>query len=200
MVPTAVRDAYTMRSAEYIDLLGNIEDAVEQDRQYVLAWARDIDGLILDVGCGPGQWTNYLCGNGIHAEGVDPVVDFVRHASQSYPGVSYRVGEAGSLEVPDASLGAILAWYSLIHTNPDGIDPLLREFARAIRPGGGLLIGFFEAPEFGPFDHAVATAYFWPVRLLCAHVEQAGFIVTDTQARSELGSRAHGAIIARLPL
>ena len=35
----AVRDAYTARSAEYIDLLGSIEDAAEQDR------AGDIRGV-----------------------------------------------------------------------------------------------------------------------------------------------------------
>jgi hypothetical protein len=67
--------------------------------------------------------------------------------------------------VEDASLGGILAWFSLIHTDPDQIGAPLTEFARGTRPGGGLLIGIFEGAELAPFDHAVTTAYFWPVSL-----------------------------------
>lgn len=65
------------------------------------------------------------------------------------------------LEQPSVELGGlggILAWYSLIHTDPDRLDPLLAEFARAVRPGGGLAIGFFEGPALVPFGRpAVRT-------------------------------------------
>jgi hypothetical protein len=49
------RAAYTARAAEYIDLFGSIEAAAALDRDRVLAWARGIDGRIIDVGCGPGR-------------------------------------------------------------------------------------------------------------------------------------------------
>jgi SAM-dependent methyltransferase len=104
------------------------------------------------------------------------------------------------LEQPSVELGGlggILAWYSLIHTDPDRLDPLLAEFARAVRPGGGLAIGFFEGPALVPFDHAVTTAYFWPADLLSAHVERAGFTVTDTDVRTDPGTRRLGTILAR---
>ena len=48
---STVRDAYAARSADYIDLLGSIEDTAEPDREYVLAWAQRVDGRIVDVGC-----------------------------------------------------------------------------------------------------------------------------------------------------
>lgn len=92
---------------------------------------------------------------------------------------------------------ASLAWYSLIHTRPDRIDLLLAEFARVVRPGGGLVVGFFEGPELVPFDHAVTTAYFWPTGLLSARLEQAGFVVIDTDARTVPGTRRLGTIVAR---
>jgi SAM-dependent methyltransferase len=192
----AVRDAYTARSAEYIDLLGSIEDAAEQDRQYVLAWAQGADGRIVDVGCGPGQWTNFLHENGLEVEAVDPVPEFIAHARRRYPGVVYRIGDAGRLGVEGGSLGGVLAWYSLIHTPPASLGAILGEFARCLRPGGRLLIGFCEGPELVAFDHAVTTAYYWPIDLLSARIEQAGFVVTDTQARHDPGSRPHGAITA----
>ncbi len=192
-----VRDAYAARAAEYITLFGSIDATAEQDRECVLAWASGLHGRILDVGCGPGQWTDYLSGQGFDVEGVDPVPEFIAEARRRHPGVAYRIGHAGRLGVEDASLAGVLAWYSLIHTAPDQIDALLAEFVRCIGPGGGLVIGFVEGPELAPFDHAVTTAYSWPIDALAARVEQAGFVVTGTHTRSDPGVRRHGAIVAR---
>ena len=192
-----VREAYAARAAEYISLFGSIEAAAEQDREYVLAWARNVNGRIIDVGCGPGQWTNYLHAGGVAVEGVDPVPEFIDHAQQRYPGVDYRTGHADRLDVEDASLGGLLAWYSLIHTDPDQIGAVLTEFARCIRTGGGLAIGFFEGAELAPFGHAVATAYFWPVDLLSQRLERAGFVVADVRTRTDPGTRPQGTITAQ---
>ena len=192
-----VREAYAARAAEYISRFGGIEAAAEQDREYVLAWARAVSGRIVDVGCGPGQWTNYLHESGVDIEGVDPVPEFINDARQRYPGVDYRVGLADRLGVEDASLGGILAWFSLIHSDPDQIGAVLTEFARCIRPGGGLAIGFFEGAELVAFDHAVATAYLWPVGLLSLRVERAGFVIADVHSRTDPESRPQGAIIAQ---
>jgi SAM-dependent methyltransferase len=192
-----VRDAYAARSEEYAALFGTIDAAAEQDREYVLAWARGIEGRIVDLGCGPGQWTNYLHEDGLEVEGVDPVPEFVDIARQQYPAAAYHVGHADRISEADGSLGGVLAWYSLIHTHPDRIDALLTEIARCVRPDGGLAIGFFEGPELVPFDHAITTAYFWPVGALAERVEQAGFQVEGTRARSEPDARRQGSIVAR---
>ncbi len=192
-----VRDAYAARAAEYTDLFGRIEAAAEQDRAAVLAWARSLTGRILDVGCGPGQWTNHLVEHGCDVEGIDPVPEFIDEARRRHPGVAYRVGQADELADADTGLGGILAWYSLIHTEPDRLGGILAEFARRIRPGGGLAIGFFEGPRLEAFDHAVITAYCWPIDLLAQRVERAGFVVTELHARGDPGVRRHGMILAR---
>ena len=198
MTPDAeVRDAYALRAAEYSELFGSIDAAAAIDRERVLAWAREVDGPILDVGCGPGQWTSFLSEHGLDVQGVDPVEAFVNEARRRHPSVVYRIGDARGLDVETASLGGVLAWFSLIHTEPDRIDGPLLEFARCVRPGGGLAIGFCEGPELAPFDHAVTTAYFWPIGELSARVEQAGFEVTATHARDEPGTRRQGMIVAR---
>ncbi|WP_347030648.1 class I SAM-dependent methyltransferase [Brevibacterium paucivorans] len=114
----SVRTSYSDRATEYIEALGSIEHAAAPDLALVERWARNIKGPVLDVGCGPGQWTHYLVGLGIDTEGVDPVSEFIENARETYPGVRYRIGKAESLGVDDASLGGILAWYSLIHTAP----------------------------------------------------------------------------------
>lgn len=191
-----VQAAYSARADEYIEAVGKIEHAAMQDRDYVRAWAHGIDGRVVDVGCGPGQWTNHLRQEGVDIEGVDPTAAFIERAQQHYPSVPYRVGWAEDLGVPDASLGGILAWYSLIHTAPESIDVPLAEFARCVRPGGGLLVGFFDGAAREPFDHTVTTAYYWSVDALAERIERAGFTVTEAQTRADPGVRPHGAIVA----
>lgn len=192
-----VSRAYGARSAEYIELFGEIDAAAEADRNAVLAWARGITGPIIDVGCGPGQWTHFLREHELDVEGVDPTPEFVVAAQRRYPGIRFRIGRAERLDVDAESLGGILAWYSLIHTDPELIDSALTGFARCVRPGGGLALGFFEGgPELTPFDHAVTTAYAWPLERLSARVEACGFTVTGADRRTDPGVRTHGFITA----
>jgi len=193
-------DAYSRRAGEYVEAVGKIEHAEAADREYLLEWARGVRGPVLDVGCGPGQWTDFLREHEVDIEGLDPSTAFVEHARRSYPLSRYRRGQAESLGVESKSLGGVLAWYSLIHTEPSGIDAALVEFARAIHPGGSLLIGFFAGVKLEPFDHAITTAYYWPVNALTERVERAGFTVIETQIRERQGRRPEALLSARLGL
>lgn len=192
----AVRAAYGARALEYANALGTVENLAEADLALVADWAKGICGGVLDVGSGPGQWAQYLHCLGVRVSGIDPVPEFVELASVAYPEVWFEVGRAEHTGLPNGTLGGVLAWYSLIHTEPVAISHALREFRRILHPGGGLALGFFEGPELEPFGHAITTAWFWPMQRLVDEVEAAGFTVTHTEARADPGSRRHGAITA----
>lgn len=196
MTPTAAAAAYGARADEYINAVGRIDHADDADVTRIGEWAQSVDGPILDVGCGPGQWTHWLATQGIDIEGIDPAREFIDRARRMHPEVPYRIGRAENLDVPSSSLGGVLAWYSLIHSAPGEVAAVLREFSRCVRPGGSLLLGFFTAAEHGSFDHAVTTAYHWPIDSLEALVEDAGFTVTHATTRSGRPERTHGEIIA----
>ncbi|WP_203434072.1 methyltransferase domain-containing protein [Jiangella asiatica] len=99
-----VREAYAARAAEYISLFGSIGAAAEHDREHILGWARGINGQIIDVGCGPGQWTNYLSKRGVDIDGVDPVPEFTRPLGSDIP-----ASPTGSV-MRIASASRTLAW------------------------------------------------------------------------------------------
>ncbi|MGN6427464.1 MAG: class I SAM-dependent methyltransferase [Leifsonia sp.] len=193
----AVRTAYSGRSAEYIDLFGSIDAADDRDRQCVERWADGLDGPVLDAGCGPGHWTHHLAARGIAAAGVDQVPEFVERARREYPDVPFRLGSIDALNEPDAALGGVLAWYSLIHHDPATVRTPLREFARVLKPGGGLLVGYFTGDRLEPFDHAVIAAHRWPPDLLAAELDATGFDVLEAHERAEGGQRPQGTLIAR---
>lgn len=197
-----VRAAYGSRATEYIEAVGRIEHVPDADREAILRWATGVRGRVLDVGSGPGQWTDYLRRHGVAIEGVEPVPEFLSAARRDYPDSRFHEGRAESLPVADGSLGGVLAWYSLIHTDPAALHTLLEEFARVIAPGGSLFVGFFTGAALQPFDHAVTTAYYWPVELLSERIESAGFMVREVRARldptstPEPGKRPEAIIVA----
>lgn len=191
-----VRTSYGSRANEYVAALGTIDHVAAPDLALVGQWATGLNGPVLDVGCGPGQWTRYIASLGIKVAGVDPVPHFIESAQANYPGLRYRTGRADSLGCVDGELGGVLAWYSLIHMPAEQVRQALTEFARCVQAGGGLALGFFTGPKLETFEHAITTAYYWPMDLLTSEVENAGFTVTHTETRTDPGSRPHGAILA----
>jgi len=191
-----VRDAYGRWAEEYAEMFASMEATHELDRKLVSQWAGGITGRIIDAGCGPGQWTDFLRGLGCDVEGVDLVPRFVDIARSRFPAVSYRVGELDDLGVPDRSVAGILSWYSIIHTDPDNVPRILDEFARCLCDGGGLVLGMCEGPQVEPFDHRVTTAYFWSVEEMSQRLVESGFQVEATETRSD-EKRPHAAIVAR---
>lgn len=191
-----VRDGYTARATEYTELFGDVAQLDARDRKRIVGWADEIDGPILDAGCGPGQWTAYLADRGREAQGIDLVPAFVATASARFPHVSYRVASLLDAGVRPGSLGGVLAWYSLIHASPDELPTLLTAARCAIREGGGLLVGFFDGVDGEAFPHAVTTAHYWSRPGMSAQLERAGFVVVDSEARVDEGRRPHASISA----
>ncbi|WP_221584320.1 class I SAM-dependent methyltransferase [Microbacterium sp. G2-8] len=197
MDPARVRDAYGRRAAEYVEALGSVEVMADADRTCIETWASGLDGRVLDIGSGPGHWSAHLHERGSLIEGVEPVREFLESARARFVGVEFR--EASVLEMPydDGAARGVLAWYSLIHLDPDDVALALASIARVLAPGGSLLLGFFEGAEVATFDHAVATAYFWPITSMTDLLDSAGFAVVGVECRTDPGGRPQASIIAR---
>ena len=192
-----VRESYSARSQEYTDLFGSMTSTHPSDRALVSNWAAALTGPVLDAGCGPGQWTDFLATCGADVSGIDLVPEFVERARAQYPDLSFDVGSFETVGAAPESLGGVLSWYSLIHHGPHDIQTPLAEFARVIRPGGGLLVRFFDGATVETFGHAVTTAHRWPVAELGRQLARAGFEVIETHTRTGSGYRPHAAITAR---
>lgn len=167
------------------------------DRQLVSTWANEVEGSVIDAGCGPGQWTNFLTERGLSAQGIDLVPEFIERARRTYPDVPFTTSSLNALDVRDGSVGGILSWYSLIHHEPGTIRVPLQEFNRVLEPGGALLIGFFEGPVVEQFPHAVTPAYRWSVEALSEELSATGFDVIESHVRNTADQRSQAAIIAR---
>ncbi|WP_307320894.1 class I SAM-dependent methyltransferase [Microbacterium sp. SORGH_AS_0862] len=196
---TDVAEAYDRRAAEYAQALGTMAAVHPFDRQLVETWADGIHGPVLDAGCGPGHWSAHLAERGLDVRGIDLTPEFVETARANHPGIRFDLGTIDAIDAPDACVGGILAWFSTIHHAPARIGVPLAEFARVLRPGGSLVLGFFDADAVEPFDHAVVGAWRWPAAELERCLEGKGFEILETHRRAARGARPVGAIVCRRP-
>jgi len=167
------------------------------DRDLIARWAQSIDGQIIDVGCGPGHWTAFLHKLGCTIRGIDPVTRFIEIANRNHPETAFQVG--GFADLDGASAAGLLIWYSLIHLDPVEMESALASCWSALAPKGSLLLGFFDGERVEPFDHAIATAHYWPLLELERQLGKLGFVVIETEQRQDAGSRPHAAILATKP-
>lgn len=191
-----VASAYGERADEYAAVLGSMDAVHPDDRTLVDAWSDRHAGRILDAGCGPGHWSGHLARRDHEVIGLDAVPRFISIARAASPGPDFRVGRLEATGLPTGDVDGVLAWYSLVHHAPGTVPAALEEFHRVLRPGGGLLIGFFDGGAVEPFDHAVTTAWRWPVDRMVALLVDAGFVVDEVMRRTDPGARPHAAISA----
>lgn len=112
-------------------------------------------GPVLDVGCGPGTVTAYLAEHGVDVSGIDLSPRMIHHARLLHPHCTFSVGSATDLDLVDASLGGVLGWWSLFNLPRHVLPGVLASFARALRPGGQLII----ATHVGDDDVERTEAY-----------------------------------------
>lgn len=177
----ATAEAYDAVAVPYADLPRDDLERFPLDRAVLAAFAEAVrpsgDGPVAELGCGPGPVTAHLRDLGLDVFGVDLSPAMIDLAREAYPDLRFEVGSMDALDLPDGQLAGIVSWYSVIHAPPQDIPAYLAEFRRVLAEGGHLLLAFFES-EGEPrttFDHAVTTAYRWPIDDLAGLAREAGF-------------------------
>ncbi len=139
-----IRDSYDSAAEAYAEHLATELDHKPLDRHLLNRFAEEArgSGLVADLGCGPGHVARYLQERGVTVVGIDLSPGMIRVAAGLHPGVELRVGDMTRLDFPDASLGGVVAFYSIVHFGPDERGAVFQEIRRVLKPGGLALIAF----------------------------------------------------------
>lgn len=99
-------------------------------------------GAVWDLGCGPGHVGRYLADRGLDVCGLDLSDEMLTIARRLNPAMRFVQGTMLALPVADGALAGIVSFYAIHHLPRGQAVDALREFRRALRPGGRLLLGF----------------------------------------------------------
>lgn len=159
---SATRDSYDALAAEHADVVASGLDDRPLDRALLAAFAELVraggNDSVADVGCGPGRVTILLSQLGLDAFGIDLSPGMLEVARRTYPQLRFDEGSMLALDLPDASLGGLLAYYSIIHIPWEQRAQVFAEFHRVLAPGGVLMLVFQVGDDRGRRTEFLGTA------------------------------------------
>ncbi len=128
-------------------------------------WAQERHGLkpgmkILDVATGTGlvaEAAARVLGSGKDITCVDPSRGMLSKVAAKVPDATVLIGRADALPVPDAQYDFLTMGYALRHVGD--LEVAFREYLRALKPGGKVLILEVTKPQSG-FRAWLFRAYF----------------------------------------
>ena len=95
-------------------------------------------GLALDAACGTGRLSGLLLGLGHRVIGVDASEAMLARARRELPAADFRVGSLTALPVAASTCDLVTCGLALTHLA--ALGPAIGELARALRPGGRLVL------------------------------------------------------------
>lgn len=172
------------------------------------AFAEQVRGIgpVLDAGCGPGTTSGYLSGLGLEVSGIDLSPRMVEHARRLHPQVRFEVASVTEVTPEPDSLGGVLGWWSWFNLPRPVLPQVIAGMARALRPGGQLLVGthrgdgdLHRTSAYGDVPVSWTTHLYQPEQLT-AMIRAAGLeLAVELHFPAEPPQRAQILIAARRP-
>jgi len=176
------RSGYDAVARAFADRFSDEFDSKPFDREVLDDFARRVEGrgVVVDLGCGPGQVAAYLGARGVPVVGVDVSPGMVAAAQQHQPHLDFQVGDMRNLAFDNETVAGIAAFYSIIHIPRDEIPAVLLEQRRLLRPGGLLLLAFHVGDRVEHVDEFLGEAVsldfvFFTRAEMEDHLDTAGF-------------------------
>lgn len=157
----------------------------------MLDWLSELcgDGLICDIGCGPGQVACYLHDHGARVCGIDLSPAMIAEAQARNRDIPFTQGNMLALkDVADGAFAGVAAFYAIVNFNKEDLPRVFAELHRVLQPNGWLLLSFHEGDETRHLEEFLERQVtldftFFVAGDVKAALAAAGFDVTETLLR-----------------
>ena len=129
-----VRVFYDAVASEYAERYFHEFDSKPFDRWILTRFADFMRprGLVADMGCGPGEVARFLKDLGVDVIGVDLSSRMLGEARRLNPDIEFLQGDILKLDLRDAHLEGIAAFYAIVHFTMDQVQRAVVEFHRVL--------------------------------------------------------------------
>jgi TDG/mug DNA glycosylase family protein len=156
------------------------------------------DRPVADLGCGPGR---YLADFPAPTIALDASAAFLARLPDRDPAALAVQADLEHLPFRRHALGAAWASHSLVHLPRANVPLALWDLHRSLRPEAPVYLSFFGGDmEYGPSeDDDFPGRHFslWPIDLLAAVIEGAGFVDVRIERRDEGANDDRFLVLAR---
>jgi len=177
---------YAKAAGDYAERFARIENADVDQFSDLTAFFKLLpdNGLVLDLGCGPGQWAAKIRDAGYRIEGMDASSEMAALAKERFD-LNVTVRTFDQLEAVEAYDG-IWANFSLLHAPKAEMPEHLKRIHRALIPRGAFHIGT-KLGEGEQRDHLGRFYSYYTEDELTVLLEEAGFSVVRKRTGSAVG-------------
>lgn len=143
------KDDYDPVAEVYAAAYFNELDDKPLDKEYLNKFNELVgsEGLVCDLGCGPGQIGQYLKSLNMNVIGVDKSAKMIEVAKRFNSEIDFYCDDMTKLQVGNSSWAGIVNFYAIMHIPPSEIFNVLEEWNRVLASGGYLLLGFLVGEE-----------------------------------------------------
>jgi ubiquinone/menaquinone biosynthesis C-methylase UbiE len=146
---TKVENLYDTVAKEYAETFSGEHAKKPQDQEMLRRFSREIQDRrpVWDLGCGPGQTTQYLKNLGLEISGLDLSEKILEQARRLHPEIHFRKGNILGLEFENNSIAGIVAFYAIVHFTKEQVGIAFREVFRVLQPNGIFLFTYHVGAE-----------------------------------------------------
>jgi O-antigen chain-terminating methyltransferase len=124
--------------------------------EIIRSGAAEKQNLVLDIGCGRGEWLELLKEEGFRAKGIDSNKSMVEMCHKQNLDVSCADFFDFIPQIPDASISVVTAFHIIEHLSMEQLIFLFDETMRVLKPGGLLIM-----ETLNPHNVLVGSCYFY---------------------------------------
>ncbi len=158
----AVLDCYNRTSGTYAERFINELDHKPLDSWLLQRFVTEnaSRGKMIDLGCGPGQTTQFLHRAGVRdLVGIDLSPGMVTEARQQAQNqITFEEGNMLDLSFPNDTIGSAVCFYGIVHFTYPELEKVFAEIKRVLQPGGQFLFSFHIGDEVNRVEEFLGQA------------------------------------------
>lgn len=138
---------------------------------------------ILDLGCGPGNYSKYLSDNGFrNITGVDLSDEMIRRAKKNVPEANFLTADVRALKMEPSSFHGVLSSFCIPYLSYHDTEKLIGDIATLLKPSGTFYLSCMEGTHAGfeqtSFSGEMAVyIYYYTEEFLVGAMEDKGLQV-----------------------